>query len=477
MKIISILLLTICINCFGQNQANLWYFGNGVGLDFKNGCTPTVLTDGKIDGFEGCATISDKVSGQLLFYTNSDTVWNRNHIAMPNGQLVRNGRTITQVMILEQPASDSIFYIVTAEVQGFSGEGLRLHGVNMNLNGGLGGLIFKDSVLYSSAVTEKITAVRHANGTDIWLIAHEYNSNNFLSFLISSSGINPIPIISPIGKIHFDASSFDAIGEMKASPSGSKLSVVTGRQPNIELFDFNNLTGQLSNPIVLLENGGYDLIGNPSGLYGLSFSANSSMLYASKWNLPSLGSPGQVMQFNITSNDSALINNSRVNVFTSTSKSLYSLKLAPNRKIYVGQNVNGYIGVIDAPDNAGLSCNYIDNGLYLNGKQSSWGLNNLMEYGDYCNEPTGQAEIWKEDLNIKIYPNPADNQINLEFDNINKENFSLTIYDSRGQLVRKMTNISTDKLTIDRQNLKSGLYFIQLLSERQTVMTGKFIFE
>jgi hypothetical protein len=33
---------------------------------------------------EGCATISNS-SGQLLFYTDGITVYNRNHQVMPNG--------------------------------------------------------------------------------------------------------------------------------------------------------------------------------------------------------------------------------------------------------------------------------------------------------------------------------------------------------------------------------------------------------
>ena len=46
-----------------QKQANIWYFGNGGGLDFNNQCNPLVLTDGAIQGYEGCATISDKNTG------------------------------------------------------------------------------------------------------------------------------------------------------------------------------------------------------------------------------------------------------------------------------------------------------------------------------------------------------------------------------------------------------------------------------
>src|SRR6218665_942134 len=99
------LLLPLC--CMAQKQNYIWYFGNGAGLDFNGGCEPAVLTNGKIDGFEGCATIADAATGQLLFYTNSDSIWNRNHAVMPDGHLVSNGSTITQVLIMQKPASGS----------------------------------------------------------------------------------------------------------------------------------------------------------------------------------------------------------------------------------------------------------------------------------------------------------------------------------------------------------------------------------
>jgi hypothetical protein len=385
MKNFTFLLLLISLHSFAQKQANIWYFGNGAGLDFNNACNPVVLTNGSINGFEGCSTISDKNTGQLLFYTNSEEVWNRNHILMPNSTLVNSGNTITQVVIIEKPSSDSLYYIITSEIQSYSGEGLRFHQIDMSLNGGFGGIAFKDSILYPSPVTEKITAVRHANGTDIWILGHEYNSNNYLAFLVTAAGIQTTPVISSIGKVHHDNLTFDNIGELKASPDRSKLAAVTLNGPNIELFDFDNATGIISNLITLPEKGGYDSLGNSSGLYGVSFSSSNRFLYVSKWENQFLGSLGQIIQYDITSNDSAIINNSRVDVFTTSSKNLYSLQLAPDRKIYVGQQTNnGYIGVINFPDSAGMSCNYVDNGVYLNGKMSGWGLNNLMEYGNYC---------------------------------------------------------------------------------------------
>lgn len=479
MKTRLLLFLFLPMFCMAQKQHYIWYFGNGAGLDFNHECTPTVLTNGHIAGFEGCATIADKTTGQLLFYTNSDSVWNKNHVVMPNGHLVTNGNTISQVLIIQKPSSNSVYYIITAEIQCFGGQGLKFHEVDMSLNGGLGGLTFKDSLLFPS-VTEKITAVRHSNGTDIWLIVHECSSDRFLSFLVTPSGINMTPVISQTGKV-YPPISYDAIGEMKASPDGSKLAVVTLLHPDIELFDFNQTTGQISNPITLPETGGYDPIsGSASGLYGLSFSSSSAMLYVSKQRIASF--PGQLIQYNITSNDSATINNSRVNVYTTASKGFYSIQLAPDRKIYVAQNVDDdYLSVINSPDSAGLTCNYQDNGLYLNGKTGSWGLNNLMEYGYYCNNIkdtiidtiTGMNDVSKNIKNIQSFPNPFSLQTTLH-PGKPLNNATLTLYSLIGTRVRQVRNICGESVIINREQLPTGLYYYQLVQDRQ-IYTGKLV--
>lgn len=472
-KLTWIVLFFTATSCFAQREANTWYFGNGAGLDFNTDCSPTVLTDGAIDGFEGCASISDPVSGQLLFYTNSDSVWNRNHVVMPNGNLVFNGSTITQVLLLAHPGSATNYFIITAEVQSFSGEHLRVHEVDMTLNGGLGGLVYKDSVLYNAAVTEKITAVRHANGIDVWLLAHAYNSADYIAFLVTQAGINPVPVISTVGKIHYDSSTADAIGEIKVSPDGSKLAAVTVHHPDIELFDFNNANGKVSNPIVLPETGGYDGLGNGSGLYGVSFSANSTMLYVSQWLLPSSNVTGKIIQYDISSNDSIGINATRMNVFTTTAHSLYSLKLAPDRKIYVGRNASGYIGVIHSPDVPGVACNYVNNGVYLNGKTSSWGLNNLMEYGNYC-ELLAAPEADAAETRAELFPNPARETVTITFANPRSENHWLTLYTIKGELVYKGNETTGATISADIHTLPRGMYYYRLNRTDGKSINGKF---
>jgi hypothetical protein len=48
---------------FAQKQANIWYFGNNIGLDF-NQTTPQPLNNGNISCTEGTAVIADN-NGKL----------------------------------------------------------------------------------------------------------------------------------------------------------------------------------------------------------------------------------------------------------------------------------------------------------------------------------------------------------------------------------------------------------------------------
>jgi hypothetical protein len=63
-------------------------------LDFNSGA-PVALSDGQLNTLEGCATIADN-NGDLLFYTDGYTVYNKNHTIMPNGTGLAGNWSSTQ---------------------------------------------------------------------------------------------------------------------------------------------------------------------------------------------------------------------------------------------------------------------------------------------------------------------------------------------------------------------------------------------
>ena len=81
-----------------QNEGNIWYFGYGAGIDFNSG-SPVPISDGQLNTEEGCASISDE-NGDLLFYTDGTTVYNKSHSPMVNGTNLLADSSATQSSII-----------------------------------------------------------------------------------------------------------------------------------------------------------------------------------------------------------------------------------------------------------------------------------------------------------------------------------------------------------------------------------------
>jgi len=243
--------------------------------------------------------------------------------------------------------------------------GLNYSIVDLSLNGGLGAVTVKNSTLFSNKVCEKITAVKHANGTDFWILMHRWKSRDFHAYLYSATGISA-PVITTVGSNL--STNLDAVGYMKTSPNGNKLAVAIYDQDRVELFDFNNSSGAVANPIQL---------NNHKTPYGVEFSPSGNLLYVS------LFEDGEVLQFDITSNVQNTINSSAL-VIGSGSWRYGALQLAPDTKIYLAKmNTtlsagSANLDVINSPDVNGLGCNFVADSKNLGGKTCQLGLPNFV---------------------------------------------------------------------------------------------------
>ena len=206
-----------------QNESANWFFGQRAGLNFNNGF-PVPNVDGELSTAEGCASISSKL-GDLLFYTDGITVWNKNHLIMANGTgLTGNGSSTQSAIIIPKPNSMSLYYIFTVDARGGL-DGLRYSEVNMTLDNGLGAITTTKNSLLLSSSTEKITAVESADGESVWVIGHKWESNQFVSYLVDSDGLNTTPVISAVGSYH-QGDLNNTIGYLKASPNKEKIACV-----------------------------------------------------------------------------------------------------------------------------------------------------------------------------------------------------------------------------------------------------------
>lgn len=163
------------MNVFAQGEGNNWCFGYGAGLDFNSGNPVSYAVATSISTSEGCSSISD-ASGNLLFYTDGISCWDKNHNAMPGASnLGGNSSSSQSAIIVKQPGSATLYYVFTVDAQaglyGGSG-GLNYSIVDMSLNGGLGDVTVQN-VMMLTPTTEKVTVTAAANGTDYWVVTHE----------------------------------------------------------------------------------------------------------------------------------------------------------------------------------------------------------------------------------------------------------------------------------------------------------------
>ena len=369
MKKILFLFLFLSFTCFSQSPAGIWYFGDKAGISFNSGNNPVSINDSQMETNEGCATLCDN-SGNLLFYSDGVRVWNKNHQIMPNGNGLLGDVSSTQsAVIVPKPGSNNLFYLFTVDELG-KANGLQYNIIDLTLDNGLGDVTTKNFLLTAPAL-EKITVVQHANGTDYWIVSHKYGNSQFVSYLLSNAGLNATPVISAVGtSIANDTQR--TLGYMKSSPNGLFIAAAhAGINSNVQIFNFNSASGQLSFLANIPANS------NSLGAYGLEFSSNSKLLYATIIDYPT--SKSEIIQFNLEIPNEVAIINSAIVVGTYIFDEFFegiitALQLAPNQKIYVGRNNSTFLDVINNPNVAGMGCNYATNAVNISPNICLYGL-------------------------------------------------------------------------------------------------------
>jgi PKD repeat protein len=178
-------------NPIASTQGN-WYFGGKAALNFSSG-RPQLVLNSAMTSNEGSATQGD-AAGNLLFYTEGDSVWNRNHQLMPNGVGLGSFSSAYQgVVVIPKPGSTNRYFIFTvpAVEQGAITSPLRYSEVDMALDGGLGDVVPGVKNIAAplpnpnATLTESIVAAPHCNGTDYWVITRNMPVGSTLQFLVS----------------------------------------------------------------------------------------------------------------------------------------------------------------------------------------------------------------------------------------------------------------------------------------------------
>jgi len=348
--------------------------------------------------------------------------------------------------------------------------GLKIAALYLIIAGGIG-IVFlilnitppytQKNIGLSTPVTEKITAVKHSNGIDYWVIAH-YNNSSFAAYPLTSSGIGT-PVVTAIGVQHVGGGTtgtLNAIGYMKTSPSGNRIACTIMNLGILEVFDFNTTTGVVSNPITF---------NNPTyyNAYGVEFSPSEEILYFTADTV--------LFQVNlIAGSNSAIINSvQKVGASTLLMSYLGALQLGPDERIYCVDYFHNYVSVISNPNALGTECLFVHDGVSLNNKHCYAGLPNFVTSFFY-KTPQNVKELNSSSLSIECYPNPSKDKLFIST-NLNISNPKIQVFDIKGQLIYSERMKSND-LEIDVSEWSKGVYLVKLNSDENFIVKKVVIF-
>ncbi len=390
MRKIFFLLLIFPFLVFAQHENDNWVNGNWK-WKFDNAQTNGFVHTLNTNNFYSryiSSVVSDKNTGDLLFYCDGHTVYNKNNNVMVNGNDLFGISTMVNSsdqssIILPNPQNINqyyLFYIAgnrlandhpSMYINNVSEMGLRYAIIDMSLNGGLGEVITKNNILFNNSGTNALTSTFANTNNSFWVVSG--NNGQFFSYKLDANGLNTTPVVS-----NGVYGSF-----IKISPNGKKL--VT-RVNGVNLYDFNNVNGTVSNMTNItqnLANSSYytDDANTPNSA---EFSSDSNILYFinSESNLcggnppscPYINISG-ISMYNISLNtlSGGLDQNNTNYKFPLQSSSLSaSLQLATNGKIYLIQNEKNHLDM-DNQRIVTFGATYVTNGQYYS---YNWGVIN-----------------------------------------------------------------------------------------------------
>ncbi len=339
---------TTVIDFGSLSNPKFFYDGNGV-MDFD-------ITD---------ANISD-ASGKYLFSYNGAYIEDAQSLVMPNSlNLSDSGNEIGDVLpqgglLLPMPESSSKYILIHESVKwflGFGAAGYKVHYsiIDMEKNGEYGQVTDKRNLLVVDTLDGgKLTATKHANGRDWWVLIPKERSNIFYRLLVTPSAVM-------VDTIQVDLMLQDGLGQALFSPDGTKYVSFSGVNAIdgdfLYIYDFDRCTGRLNNS----QKANYP----SNGWGGVSISPNSKILYLQQWN--------EIYQLDLTASN---IFDSK-NLIAETDNYLDAVyfpamdttyfyghafflgQLAPNGKIYISATgtTNKLMHIIHNPNVWGEGCN------------------------------------------------------------------------------------------------------------------------
>ena len=428
------------------------------------------------------ASICDK-DGNLLFYTNGCAVANRNHEIMPNGEGINESIHFQEfwggdcargypgpqnITILEDPNNERGYYIIhkifsysltaPAEDQ-FNIDSIKFSYVDMSLDNGYGDVVEKNINFYqdNEFPSNYLTSIAQSNGVDWWIINPVF-PQGYLIFSLDEEGIkydsiHPGPIWNP--------RKTSAAGHARFSPDGTKYALFN-QFDGLYIYDFDRSDGTLSNEQHLPweDPGDYDSV-----FATCEWSPNSRYLYLSEvTDLWQLDTEAEALE------DGLVYIAEWQGGADRLQPSFGIAALGPDCRIYIrGKSSANSMHIIHKPDEPGLACDFVEQGIRLPATTSAGSFPNFPRFRvdeeDKCDPSivsiVGETVWWRRDLTA--YPSPASEYVTVEL----PEDTGGLLYmlDMQGQIVLRQSDARSQQ-RLDISGLPPGIYSVEFIPEQ-----------
>jgi hypothetical protein len=487
-------LLVVPFSLAAQNRTNVWELSydftetsSKCELDYLNGNMDTISIVRPMPFFITDASICD-TSGNLLFYSNGLYIENRNYDTLFNSIGFNPGWATDSyepdgmgncqgILILPDPGNSDRYYIFhesgeqflsynTYEVQPLQ---LSYSVVDMNLDNGFGGII--DSLKNQPAIIDTLlwgglTAAKHANGRDWWIIAHSFYTDKYYKLLLTPDGVEG-PYEQNIGS----NLPYDVTVQATFSADGTKY-CISNHGGWFDYMLFDRCTGEFSNPVTVVPDSGYIP-------YGCSFSPSSRFLYVSTlfdlyqydtWDVDFVANVIHIAKWD-----------SFVNPLFNIAVLFFMHQYAPDGKIYVSP-FNGveYLNVINYPDSLGLACNFAPHSYLLTSTGYTYNIPSFPNYDlgtledSPCDTivtiPTGLQP--PNSSSFRISPNPTTTWLNIVYETSADGLFELFDINGKRVAATSLYHYFKNRL-IDVSNLPAGVYLATVTQNGKQVWNEK----
>ncbi|MEZ4978931.1 MAG: T9SS type A sorting domain-containing protein [Chitinophagales bacterium] len=487
----------LCLLGYSQKEDYTWLLGSGTlnQLNFtETGYSLSTLNpDSSLRIHITNASLSDS-SGNLLLFTGGASIYDNLGNIIENGDSINPGyiRDSWQATPGAYPHPSGAFFLKSLYSEKsyllFHYRGDTITALDQNITYSYGTDVFlslisqnslgefyvdskNTSILQDTLDRGGISACRHGNGRDWWIMASEGGSNCYYTLLYSPDTIVQIhKQCLGIKSEYYDS------GQSLFSPDGSLFirgSIVDG----VEIFDFDRCSGLLSNPRQIpLSEFGVNFTNEYSG--SVSIAPNNRFLY--------VATGGRLFQYDLNIEDIILSKQLIHNRDTATTldRLFLSMQLAPTGEIIVGGGswINE-IHIIHNPNEYGVSCDFeVKIPIPRDGSD---GLPNFPNYrlgaltGSACDTLGVGIKELSTKIEILLNPNPANTYVEIDYGFFPWQSKSEAVLQIHNLLGEKVFSMSlphySGKQIIDISKFAAGVYFVGVYDRGRRVGMVKLI--